>query len=131
MPSEVTSSRSPRDRRGIPVIALGLLVTVVPLFVIPSPGGPANFAMDVLKGTSVSIGLWVGTAGVYSYWTGHLRPAIVATTFIGTLLPIAVLGGLLESRTTYYVPLWGWVLAFVIATVISFAVRNRVSGNER
>lgn len=126
-----TSSTSTRDRRGIPVAGFGLLVAILSLYVIPSPGGPANFAMDVLKGVSVSIGLWVATAGVYSYWTGNLRPAIVATTFVGTLLPMAVLAGLLESRTTHYVPLWGWILAIATATVISLAVRDRVPENGR
>lgn len=126
-----TSSTSTRDRRGIPVAGLGILVAVLSLFIIPSPGGPANLAMAVLEGVSVSIGLWVVTAGAYSYWTGNLRPAIVATTFVGTLLPTAVLGGLLESRTTHYVPLWGWVLAIATATVISLAMRIRVSETER
>lgn len=67
MPCRSTSSTSTRDRRGIPVAGLGILVAVLSLFIIPSPGGPANLAMDVLEGVSVSIGLWVVTAGAYSY----------------------------------------------------------------
>ncbi|EMA55495.1 MULTISPECIES: hypothetical protein [Halococcus] len=122
----LTSSNG--DRRILPVIVLGVLVAIVPLFAIhpPSESRRIAVAVRVFQAISVAVGLGVISTGVYSYRTRNLQPAVTAATTVLGLVVVIVTGSLIELTGGPLIPIWGWVLAALLAIGIALAVTNRI-----
>lgn len=71
---------------------------------LPSSSGGLAFVVLVVKGIGVTTGLWVVCVGLYSYRTGDPQPAAVA----GSVVVGLVVGGLVESVSGRFVPIWVW-----------------------
>lgn len=99
---------STRDRRALPVVVLGLLVSIVPVLLVPSPGsgGPITFAVRLMQAIAVLAGLGVVATGIYSYWTGNLRPAVTTGATVIGLVLVGVVGGFVEMTGGPLIPIW-------------------------
>lgn len=102
------------DRLPLLVSALGVLVAVLPVAYLPSSSGALAFVMLVAKGISVTTGLGVVCVGLYSYRTGDPRPAAVAGSMVVGLIVVGVVGGLVESVSGHFIPIWGWFSSAVL-----------------
>ncbi|WP_336345082.1 hypothetical protein [Halalkalicoccus ordinarius] len=102
------------DRLPFLVSALGVLVAVLPVAYLPSSSGALAFVMLVAKGIAVTTGLGVVVVGLYSYRTGDSRPAAVAGSVVGGLVVVGVVGGLVESASGRFVPIWVWFSSVVL-----------------
>lgn len=96
------------------VSALGVLVAVLPVASLPSSSGALAFVMVLAKGIGVTTGLGVVCVGLYSYRTGDPRPATAAGSVVVGLVVVGVVGGLVESVSGRFVPIWAWFSSVVI-----------------
>lgn len=133
MKTRVTRFQSARERRALPVIVLGILVVVVPVLLVPSPGdgGPITFEVRLMQAIAAVIGLAVAATGVYSYRTGNLGPAMAAGTTVAGLVMVGIVGGVIGTAGGPLVPIRAWALSATLV-VVSIAVTYRfASGNHR
>lgn len=119
--------QSADTRIPLAVIALGILVAVLPLFLLPESSGPVAFAISVLQGLAVLAGFGVVGAGLYSYRTGNPRPAVAtALTLLGFAL-IGAVGALVETSGGPLIPIWAWVVSAILVGILATATTNRVT----
>ena len=120
------------DRRALPVVVLGILVAVVPVLLVPFPGdgGPITFAVRVMQGIAVIVGVGVMGTGYYSYRTGDLRPSVAAGSSILGLTLVGVVGGIVETTSGRFVPLWTWLLAVILVVGLSIIGAYRRNGTN-
>lgn len=123
-------SASNGDRRLLPVIGFGLLVAIVPLVAIHPPRDSERIAVAVrvFQAIAMVVGLGVSATGVYAYRTRTPRPAVTAATTVLGLVAVVVSGSLIEVTGGPLIPIWGWVLAALLAVGIALPVANRISG---
>ncbi|MFB6174268.1 MAG: hypothetical protein ABEI39_06460 [Halobacteriales archaeon] len=121
-----------RDRRALPVVVLGVLVAVVPVVLLLSPGdgGPVTVAVRLLQAVGALAGHLVAAAGAYSYWTGDLRPAAAAGTATVGLVAVGAVGALIETAGGPLVPIPAWLVAAAAVVVASLRLASRVGGVE-
>ncbi|ELZ15593.1 hypothetical protein C478_05089 [Natrinema thermotolerans DSM 11552] len=103
------------------MLVLGLLVAAGPVLALPFPGdgGPITFAMRALQVATALIGAGVAWTGYYSYRTGRLRPSVaVGATVLGWMF-VGVAGGLIETATAFFVPIWVWVVGALAVAGVS------------
>ncbi len=108
------------------VSALGILIVILPLIYLPSPGGALAFPVLIMKGTGIVVGLGVVSIGLHSYRTGDPRPAVATGLTVIGLVTTGVLGGLVETTGGgFLVPIWMWFLASILVIGIAFLVAYR------
>lgn len=122
------------DRRAIPVVVLGILVAVVPFLLVPFPGdgGPITFAVRLMQGIAVVVGVGVMVAGYHSYRTGDLRPSVAAASSILGLTLFGVVGGIVETTGGPFVPVGVWLLSAILVVGLSVigAYRRKVTSSS-
>lgn len=102
------------DRLPLLVSALGVLVVVFPVAYLPSSSGAVAVVVLAAKGIGVAAGLAVVGVGLYSYRTGDHRPAAVAGSVVVGLVVVGAIGGLVESVSGRFVPIWVWFSSAVL-----------------
>ncbi|WP_232819786.1 hypothetical protein [Haloprofundus halophilus] len=124
---------TPDNRIPLAVIALGILVAVLPLLLLPKSSGPMAFVIRLLQVIAVIVGLGVVGAGFYSYRTGNLQLAVTTGLTVIGLVLVAALGGIVETRGNLFIPIWAWFVSAILVTAFAIATINRVvkGGQQR
>lgn len=113
------------NRLALLVSALGLLVAVLPIVYLPSSSGGVGFAVLVMKGIGVAVGLAVVGVGLYSYRTGNLRPAVATGSTVVGLVVVGAIGGFVETTGGPLIPIWVWFLSAVLVIGVAFGATYR------
>lgn len=108
------------------VIVLGILVAVLPLLFLPESSGPVAFAIRLMQGIAVLVGVGVVGTGFYSYRTGNPRPAVATALTILGLVLVGAIGGLVETSGGPLIPVWAWVVSAVLVGAFAITTTNRV-----
>lgn len=119
-------SQSSDNRISLAVVALGILVAVLPLLLLPESSGPVAFAIKLMQAIAVIVGLGVVGAGFYSYRTENLRPAVATGLIVIGLLLLGALGGIVETSGGPLIPIWAWFVSVILVIAFAIVTTNRV-----
>lgn len=119
------SSSIPPTSLGLFIVVLGVLIVVLPLVFFPTSSGPVGFAVLMIKGIAIVIGLGVSVAGFYSYRTEKPRPAVATGLIVIGLVIVGLIGGWIETTGGPLIPIWAWALASILVIGLALAATSR------
>lgn len=90
---ESNTVRSTHSLVPVAVVAVGILIAVLPLLVLPESSGPGGFALGFAQGAATLVGLGSIGAGTRSHRTGDRRLAVAAMLTILGLGLVGAVGG--------------------------------------
>lgn len=120
-----------QNRFALSIVVLGLALAVLPLVLLPESSGPVAFALTMMQGIAIVVGLGVGTIGLYSYRTGNLRPALATGLSVIGLGVVGAVGAYVEMTGGPLIPIWVWLLSAMLIIGIVLMMTYRVMDQKQ
>ena len=120
------------DRLSYLVISLGLLVALLPIAYLGSPGGELHeltMPALIMQSAGLVIGIGVICIGYCSKMSGKVLPALVTGSFVIGLAVVGFVAAIIEMSGNFLIPIWFSILLVLIIGIVAvlssvFIVRN-------